>query len=57
MDTKIKEIEKKQEKKFEAIKLMREIRDEISLEIMDMSYEEERAYLDKLIAKGPTKSR
>ena len=28
---------------------MREIRDKISLEIMDMTYEEERAYLDKLL--------
>lgn len=53
MDTKIKKVEKK----FDAVKVMREIRDKISLEIMDMSYEEERAYLDKLIAKGSTKSR
>ena len=39
-------------KKFDAIKTMREIRDKISLEIMDMTYEQERAYLDKLLAKG-----
>jgi len=38
------------EKKFDAIKVMREIRDKISLEIMNMTFEEERAYLDKLIA-------
>lgn len=38
--------------KFDAIKTMREIRDKISLEIMDMTYEQERAYLDKLLAKG-----
>ena len=51
METKIKQTEKK----FDAIKVMREIRDKISLEIMNMSYEEERAYLDKLIANGHTK--
>ncbi len=39
------------EKKFDAIKVMREIRDEISLEIMTMTYDEERAYLDKLLSK------
>jgi hypothetical protein len=36
---------------------MREIRDKISLEIMDMTYEQERAYLDKLLAKGQTKTK
>ena len=40
----------KTEKKFDAIKTMREIRDKISLEIMNMTYEQERAYLDKLLA-------
>ncbi len=45
---------KKPKKKFDAIKTMREIRDKISLEIMDMTYEQEREYLDKLLeeAKG-----
>lgn len=47
METKI----KKAGKKFDAIKSMREIRDKISLEIMNMTYAEERAYLDKLLAK------
>ena len=42
---------KTSKKKFDAIKTMREIRDKISLEIMDMTYEEERAYLDKLLAE------
>ena len=42
---------KKPEKKFDAIKSMREIRDKISLEIMNMTYAEERAYLDKLLMK------
>lgn len=39
-------------KKFDTIKVMREIRDKISLEIMNMTYEQERAYLDNLLAKG-----
>lgn len=53
METKI----KKTEKKFDAIKVMREIRDKFSLEIMNMTYEEERAYLDKLIAKGESNTK
>ena len=46
----------KTETKFDSIKVMREIRDKISLEIMDMNYEEERAYLDKLILQGGQKA-
>ena len=48
---------KKSEKKFDAIKTMREIRDKLSLEIMNMTYEEERAYLDNLLAQGETKEK
>jgi hypothetical protein len=48
---------KKMEKKFDAIKTMREIRDKISLEIMNMTYEQERAYLDKLLSEGQIKSK
>lgn len=51
METKNKQVEKK----FDAIKVMRQIRDKFSLEIMDMSFEEERAYLDKLLAEGNKK--
>lgn len=43
---------KKTEKKFDAIKTMREIRDKMSAEIMNMTYEQERAYLDKLLSEG-----
>ncbi len=32
------------------VKAMRKIREEISIEIKDMSFEEERAYLNKLLA-------
>jgi hypothetical protein len=48
---------KKTEKKFDAIKTMREIRDKMSTEIMDMTYEQEREYLDKLLAQGQTKTK
>jgi hypothetical protein len=46
---------KKRIKKFDAVKMMREIRDKLSLEIMEMTYEEERAYLDKLLASPDKK--
>jgi hypothetical protein len=42
---------KKNTKTFDAIKVMRQIRDQLSLEIMNMSFEEERAYLDKLLSE------
>jgi hypothetical protein len=45
---------KQVEKKFDAIKTMRKIRDKLSLEIMNMTYEQERLYLDKLLAKEQT---
>jgi hypothetical protein len=37
------------------VKAMREIRDKISNEIKDMSFEEERAYLDKLLKSRPVR--
>ena len=43
---------KKTKKSFDAVKMMREIRDKLSLEIMNMTYEQERAYLDKIISEG-----
>lgn len=51
METKNKQVEKT----FDAIKVMRQIREKLSLEIMDMSFEEERAYLDKLLSEGNKK--
>ncbi len=36
---------------------MREIRDQLSLEIMNMTYEVGRAYLDKLLKEGFVKSK
>ena len=41
----------KKEKSFESVKTMREIRDQISKEIMNMTFAEEKAYLKKLLAK------
>lgn len=41
----------KTEKKFDAVKTMREIRDQLSKEIMDMTFAEEKAHLEKLLNK------
>jgi len=38
-------------KDFDAVKTMREIRDQLSKEIMHMTYAEEKAYLKKLLSK------
>ena len=46
---------KKPKKTFDAVKTMRKIRDQMSREIMKMTYAEEKAYLKKLLAKRPTK--
>ena len=36
---------------FDPVKMMREIRDELTSEIKNMSFAEEKAYLKKLLAK------
>lgn len=41
------------EKAFDAVKTMREIRDHLSREIMNMTFAEEKAYLKKLLTKKP----
>ena len=41
---------------FDAVKTMREIRDQISKEIMNMTFAEEKAYLKKLLSKKPVKA-
>ncbi len=51
----IEQEDKVKDKQFDAIKVMRELRNKLSSEIMNMTYEEERAYLDKLLEKGKTK--
>ena len=44
------ETTKKTEKKFDAVKMMREIRDKVSSETQDKSFEELKKYLKKQIA-------
>jgi len=39
----------KKEKSFDAVKTMREIRDQLSKEIMNITFAEEKAYLKKLL--------
>ena len=46
----------KKEKDFDAVKTMREIRDQFSKEIMNMTFAEEKAYLKKLLATKKTQS-
>ena len=40
------------EKRFDPVKMMRDIRDKISRDIQGMTLEEEKEYLAKLIAKS-----
>ena len=44
---------KKKEKACDAVKSMREIRDQMSREIMNMNFVEEKEYLKKLLSKKP----
>ena len=46
---------KKIEKKFDAVKMMREIRDKISSETQNMSFEELKAYLKNQITDSKQK--
>jgi hypothetical protein len=39
----------KSEKKFNAVKMMREIRDKLSKEFMNMSYEEQKRYIKEKV--------
>ena len=41
---------------FDAVKTMREIRDQLSKEIMNMTFAEEKAYLKKLLSKKKVKT-
>jgi len=45
----------KKEKSFDAVKMMREIRDKISSETQNMSYEELKAYIKQKLAENNTK--
>ena len=45
----------KKEKTFDAIKMMREIRDKISAETKNMTFEELKAYINKKLSSGKSK--
>lgn len=44
----------KKEKTFDAVKMMREIRDQISVETQDMNFDELKAYIKSKLAKSKT---
>lgn len=44
----------KREKMFDAVKMMRQIRDKISAETKDMSFEELRVYIKKKLSENKT---
>jgi len=46
---------KKAKKDFDCVKMMRDIRDKISRDIMHMTHDEQRVYFEKLRNQGPTK--
>lgn len=43
------------QKAFDAVKMMREIRDKISTETQNMSFEELKAYINKKLSESKTK--
>jgi len=45
----------KKEKTFDAVKMMREIRDKISAETQNMTFEELKAYIRQRLADGKAK--
>lgn len=45
----------KREKQFDAVKMMREIRDKISSETQNMTFDELKAYIEKRFAENNTK--
>jgi hypothetical protein len=45
----------KKQKTFDAVKMMREIRDKISAETQNMSFEEMKAYIKKQLSENKTK--
>ena len=45
----------KKEKTFDAVKMMRDIRDQISAETQNMSFDELKAYIKKQLSQNKTK--
>ncbi|MBI3327267.1 MAG: hypothetical protein HYZ81_11275 [Nitrospinae bacterium] len=48
---------KKSEKSFDAVKMMREIRDKLSIQFRDMSFGEQKQYIQERLHGRPMKSR
>jgi len=46
---------KKPKKKFDAVKMMRDIRDKMSRDMMNMTHDEQLAYINDLLEKGKVK--
>jgi hypothetical protein len=46
---------KNTEKQFDAVKMMRDIRDNISIETQNMSFEELKAYIKERLSENSTK--
>ena len=46
---------KKNEKSFDSVKMMREIRDKISIETLNMTFEELKAYIKQQLEDSKTK--
>ena len=45
----------KKENKFDAVKMMRDIRDKINLETQNMTFEELKTFIDKKLIEGNVK--
>ena len=45
----------KKEKTFDAVKMMREVRDKISSETQNMTFDELKAYINKQLSESKTK--
>lgn len=52
MKTQAKKKSKQLTTDFDPVKMMRDIRNKMTAEIMGMTYEQEKAYLKKLLSKG-----
>ena len=46
---------KKPKKDFDAVKMMRDIRDQLSREMMNMTHDQQIAYIKRLLKEGPVK--
>ncbi len=46
---------KKPKKKFDAVQMMRDIRDKMSRDMMNMTHDEQLAYINNLLEKGKVK--